>query len=1122
MEFSKEQLQAINTLDKNIIVSAAAGSGKTSVLVNRIIKLIVEDKKDILSFIIVTFTNKASVEMKDRIRGALEKKLIENTSDYKFIKDQLKKINHSHIQTFHSFCADMLRENFYYMDNISPNFKILEKNTATILMSEVLDNLFDKEYEKMDENFKNFLRNFAKTKDDKDAKDVILKTYQKITSQIDPISWLDKACKNDNILVEIKKIIIEKLNNVTQKAKKNYNYSKEHLMRDKLIELIENDFEKISNLKKESENDWDKFSIEVNEIKFGTIRQSRNDDKIDYNYIKDLRDNYKEEIKSISNFVVNTNSTIFEEFSKKEKELLFEINYLVKEFIKTYKSYKIERNSLDFSDLEHEFINLIEKDEVRDKLKEKFKYIFFDEYQDSNEIQNYIIEKLKGKNNLFFVGDVKQSIYAFRNAKPKLFLKKLDDYSKDNDSIRIDLNKNYRSQKDILDFVNFIFDKLMTKENSDIDYKEGGHRLNFKKNNKANHKRVNIKVIDEKVKEEDYLVDLIWKIKDLGYDFKDIAILLRSGSKSYLFEQAFKKAEIPFFNDISNVTLNAIEVNFFINLLKYIVNPKDDITLLSILRSEIFGFSEDDLVKIRINLGGVSFVDAFNLYETSKNYDKGLICKIKNFKTIFSDLSKKLSIMNLYDFGNYLFENTGFYEFLLSRDRAEDRINNVYGFIDLMDDYDKNNDNGLFGFINYIDMLSKNKSEEMNISRNLSESENLVRIMTIHKSKGLEFPVVIIAESSKGFNTNHTKQSIVFDDELGIGINNNDYENKVRFPSIRKKLINEKITIENKKEEMRILYVAMTRAEKELFIIGNMKIEKIEDRLKKKNNLLDMNSYMDWILSILSNEVISNKIFKDTFENNLTNIAEVEVITESTLINKFENVDISEFFEKNDVNHEIIEKFKEIYDKTYPYKSDTEEMIKRSVTEVSKNFDKSNLGYVPFKNDDTNYTNFRKPNFLEEKKIYNPVEKGTLIHKVFQVLDIKDYDLISLRVEIEKFVEKKFFKDDVFEIIDLEKILDFFKNPIIKKLKKDSINIRKEESFLMKYEDIYLNGQIDLMFELKEEIILLDFKTDSIKRSNFYNKQLEIYKKAIEESLDKKVSKTFIYWYNFKELEEIN
>ena len=1118
--YTKGQEEAIKTREKNIIVSAAAGSGKTRVLVDRVIDLMIKDQINIDQMIIVTFTNKASIEMKDRIRAKLEDLLKDDPSD-RFLKKQLKLLKHAHIQTLHAFASDMLREYFYFFDDLSPSFTVVSENTNVLLKQNAIDEVFDEGYEEGRESFHTYIHNFATSRSDKEAKNVVLKTYDKILSEVNPISWLDQKTENPFDFTYFEDFINEKLAEIAEKIKQNLSLVEENSMRVEYYDLISDDLNLIKKSIEIAKTDWDKFIDNISNIKFKTMVRAKKDEKDIQAVIKANRDIYKKNLTSIAGLVLNTNSDIIKEFNDKEMAVLSELNLLTKKFMAKYKAQKQEKSYLDFNDMEERFIELLENNEACEILKSRFKYIFFDEYQDSNDIQNHIINKLAGEDNLFFVGDVKQSIYGFRRARPDLFLEKLESYEDpaNDKSTRINLNENFRTDKDILNFDNYIFDRLMTKKSSGIDYKNGGHRLNPTKEFESTHPKVEVHVLDESLHEENHIVDSINNVISEGYEYRDIAILLRSGAKSYIYEEALKKADIPYFNDISKVSFGAVEVMFFINILRYIANPKDDLTLLSVLQSEIYKFSEDDIAKIRLESPMTSFKKAFDLYD----HEDDLTNKIYDFNTEFTDYNYQLSLMNLYEFGNYVFEKSGYFEFLMARDRASDRIANVEAFIDLMSDYEKNNDNGLYGFLSYIENLSLYQSDNINTARDLSENENLVRIMTIHKSKGLEFPVVILADASKRFNNKHLSQNIVFDEDLGIGINVADYENKVKLSSLKRDLINEKITIENKREEMRVLYVALTRPINKLIIIGNRNLNTV-GKLYGRDDYLNMNTYLDWILSIISPDKISEEIFESGFESDIFN-GEVVVrkITEENPYTFYKDVDISSLLNSNIYDQKLYDKFVDLYTKPYRHLEDTKESVKKSVTEITKNFNPEDDGYeVADRYRINEATDYRKPNFITNVKEYKAVDRGTIIHKVFQSLPYQNYDKYSLNIAFENLVANNKIKREELKVVDNKKILAFFNNPDIVYFYENANELRKEESFLQKYEDYYVNGQIDLMFEFENDIVLLDFKTDAIRREGFYNDQLWVYKMAIEEALGKKVRKSLIYWYNFSEIEEVN
>lgn len=1119
-----DQKKAIETRDKNIIVSAAAGSGKTRVLVDRVVSLMIEEKIPIKNMIIVTFTNKASVEMKDRIREKLSELLDNKNIDRSFVKKQIKSINDAFIKTLHSFCADMLRENFYLLDNLSPSFKIAADSKQALLRKDAIDELFEIQYEKNDQNFIDFLHNFAKEKDDNDAKEIVLDLYDFSKSQVDPENWIKYHTSNKFDFFKFKKIIEKKVDELIKNAEELKKFIVEKSMRKEFIEMMDIDLSYFYNLKKSViEDKWDdsleKFDYN---LKAKTRFNKKKDDPNEDLFVKTKRNYYKDQFTDLKNIVVNTDSITKAFFDPKEEKVLSELKNLVFEFEKIYKNKKREENYLDFSDMEHEFIKLLEKDALVEKLQKQFSYIFFDEYQDSNDIQNYIVDKLKNKNNLFFVGDVKQSIYGFRNARPELFLEKLESYEKDPDSVRINLSKNFRTDKDLIDFNNYIFDNLMTKNNSDIAYKDDNHRLNYHFEFDEKYPKVSIKALNSSVNEEEYLVKEIDDLINSGMNYKDIAILLRSSSRAYLIENELKKAGIPFSSDISKISFETVEVDFFINILKYIANPKDDLTLLSVLRSEIFDFSEDELSLISLSSDKKYFYEKFSLYE--ENFNDELSQKISDFNTTFTDFSYILNFSTMYDFANIIFEKSGYYDFLKARDRGYERVQNIEAFIELMDDYDKNNENSLFGFLTYIDNLKNQKKDNLKASRNLSDEEDLVRIMTIHKSKGLEFKAVILPEASKGFNTRGKSKDMLLDKDLGIGINISDWDNKIKISSIKRDLILEKLNLNDKKEEMRVLYVALTRAERKLSIIGQKNLnEKGLDKILSTDSLLDLSSYMDWILKILCDDkIMSDFIDLDYKTDNFNNgSVKIDYIEEFKADSKLDFTDVKDLLDGNNYDKKIYNHIKDTFNFSYKNFENTNKSLKKSVTEIAKNYDLSNNGYEKSTFDDMEISHdFRRPNF--DQISLSATEKGTLIHKIFQELEFKEYNLDSLKKEIDKLIDLGKIKKEYISYLNFENILGFFNSKIIKDIREKSPLIRKEESFLRKIDNFYVNGQIDIMFEFEDHIILMDFKTDSYKREGFYDKQLEIYKDSIEEALGKKVSKSYIYWYNFKEFEQVN
>lgn len=1121
-----EQRDAIYTRNKNIIVSAAAGSGKTKVLVDRVIALMLEEKISIKDMIIVTFTNKASVDMKDKIRKKLTELMHKDLNDREFIKEQIRSINDAYIKTLHAFCADMLRENFYMANDLSPSFKIASTSKNALLEEDSINELFEINYEKGLDSFELFLHNFASAQDDKNAKDLILKLYKFMIARVKPHEWLDYFVDHEFDYGLAKKYIKNELEKIIKNTYKVLDFTYDNFMNQKYSECIRADLDYLESLaNKIYDFNWDDLIKEEGHKFQSKPRIKRDEDNPEFDKrFKDLREVYKKSFKKLFKFTINSDSITRGFFDPIEKNILKEIRRLVLDFEKIYKNKKRDENYLDFADMEHEFIKLLENDDLVKKLKKDFKYIFFDEYQDSNDTQNYIVDKLKKKHNLFFVGDVKQSIYGFRNARPELFIKKLKDYEKDENSIRINLSKNFRTDKDVISFNNFIFDRLMNKEDADIDYKNDGHRLNPDKNFNIKKPKVRLNILDSDVNEDEYIVKEIENIISMGMDYKDIAILVKQNSMAPLIENEIKKAGIPYASDVSKDFFESVENDFFINILKYIKNPKDDISLLSNLRSEVFNFSEDELAIIALSSDKRFFYQKFESYE--KNYDDKLSRKISDFSTIFTNFSYLLNILDLYDFANFVFEETGLYDFLKARDRGSERVKNVQAIIELMDDYDRNNSDSLFGFLSYVDKLKDQNSGDFKAARDLSDEENLVRIMTIHKSKGLEFPCVILHGAGHKFYNKKSGSDMLLDRDLGIGLKLVDWENRVKISTLRRELIDKKDKINGLKEEMRVLYVALTRAEKRISIVGNIDFDKSYlEKIYEKDSYLDLNSYMDWILKALLDDNIMNDYinldFKmDVFKDGILKIDHISNIEEnkSSKDRNIEGIFSDKFF-----SSKIYDEIKEVYDFDYKNKENINKSLKKSVTEIAKNYDLSDRGYEKSSFDDKiqDY-DFRRPNFEDKEQKLKPTEKGSFIHKLFQELRVKEYDKKELEDAIENLAYLGRINKDYLSYINYDNIFYFFNSQIVKKLMAKNPNIRKEESFLKKIDNFYVNGQIDIMFEYKDEIVLMDFKTDSVKREGFYDRQLEIYKEAIEEALGKKVTQSFIYWYNFKEFEQVN
>ena len=723
MKWTEEQSQAINEKGANILVAAAAGSGKTAVLVERIIKKVVEEGIDIDRLLVVTFTNSAASEMRERVLDAIYEKLDENPNDEKLLR-QITLLNKSSICTIDSFCLEVVRNNFYELENISPNFRIADTVEIELLKQEVIEDLFQKKYEEEDNDFFKLIHTYTSYRDDTPLKDLILKIYNYIGSNPFPEKWLNEKVEMFNIenkinddfsttpwgKVLLKKIEDELIDGISslESASKILEFNPDL---EKFFQTIRNDIEMLKNLKDNLDN-WDKAYEINNNLKFLTWPRNKVD-SIEKDEAKSIRDIVKENLKILGNILVcdskTANEDIFDMYP-----ILLNLRNIILEFEEEFSKRKREKNIVDFHDVEHFALKILikEKDgeiipsDIAKKYQEKYQEIAIDEYQDSNLVQEYILNSVAKGNNIFMVGDVKQSIYKFRQAMPELFISKYKKYKNkadktSEDDLKIQLFKNFRSRENILYFTNLIFQDIMSDTLGDIEYNEDEY-LNLGADYPEEKQNLNteIDVIDlsdedvelnlenvneEKVEEEDrienvelearfvankikQLVDSkfqIWDKKEEAYrdiKYRDIVILLRSTSSTApVYEQELLNLEIPVFSDSSQEYLDSIEIQTIMSLIKIIDNPMQDIPLVCVLRSYIGKFTDNELVKIRLTDPYDNFYTC--MQKAIMDVDGNLKEKIQNFFDNLDKWRKEKEYLALDEFIWKIYSDTGYYNY---------------------------------------------------------------------------------------------------------------------------------------------------------------------------------------------------------------------------------------------------------------------------------------------------------------------------------------------------------------------------------------------------------------------------------------------------------------------------
>ena len=1198
VKWTEEQSQAIHEKGSNILVAAAAGSGKTAVLVERIINKIIEEEIDIDKLLVVTFTNAAASEMRERILNAIYKKIEEEPTNLRLQK-QITLLNKSNICTIHSFCLDVIRNNFYEI-NISPNFRIGDTAEIELLKEEVLDELFEDLYLKEDEGFLKLLEIYTSYKDDEPLKDIVKSIYNFIQSAPFPEKWLAEKVKLFDIDIENTdfaetvwgKIILNNYKECIEenilglkKIKKELEAENEL---EKFSQAIRLDIENLESLLVNL-NSWDKSYELAKTFSFVRWPSSKKINSETPALVKEKRDMINAKFKKLKDSIfIYTSAEVLADL-KDMYEVLNLLQAIILKFNENYKKAKLERNIIDFNDIEHLALKILIKDEdgkyvpseIAKKYQDKFEEIAIDEYQDSNMVQEYILTSISKGNNIFMVGDVKQSIYKFRQAMPELFLNKYKTYKlkkekTEADDLKIQLFKNFRSRKNILDTTNIIFQEIMSKDLGDVDYNEdeylnlganyeepqlenidfaGKTEINIinledttKDSQEDEEDNVKTERIENSILEARYVAQKINELinsnyyvldKKEGYrkvTYKDIVVLLRSTTElSPIYEKEISDLGMPVYSETSTEYLNSVEIQLIMSCLKIIDNPMQDIPLVTVMRSMIGGFTDNDLIEIRLADKYENFYES--IVKARIQVNEELRNKIDSFLELINQWREASEFLALDELIWKIYMDTGYYNYVGLMQNGKLRQANLKMLFERAKQYESASFKGVFNFINFIDKL-KLRNNDLGAAKIIGENENVIRIMSIHKSKGLEFPVVFLSSTGKNFNLKDLREKILIHQEIGFGPNYENSELKIEYPTLAKEAIKMVSKRESISEEMRVLYVALTRAKEKLIITGiekdlqksieskekELQIYESEDNSKINPKILESyKSYLDWIELVYLKNKIKNS---DIFEFNV--VSKTEILNQ-TVESETERKDVLKDIANKKVSKENMEKIKNILEWEYKYKDSTEmpsELSVSKIKELSKDTEEK-IGIT-----------LKKPNFLIEKTELTPAEKGTIMHLCLQKLNYKEeYNLEKLKNMVNNLVNKEIILPKEAESVNYNKILAFLSSNIWKEMQTAKV-VEQEKAFYLnlKANEIYQNdaedeilvqGIIDLYYITNnDELVLVDYKTDYVENNNEqsledkYNIQLEIYKKALEESLNRKVDKVYIYstWLN-KEIE---
>lgn len=1253
-KWTKEQEMAIYKKGSNMLVSASAGSGKTAVLVERVVKKVIEEKIDIDKLLVVTFTNASAVELKERLLEAIYKSLDKDPKNT-FLKRQINLLNRAYITTIHSFCLDLIRMNFHVLD-IDPGFKICDTTESMILKNKAIDKILETKY--FDENLNLNKKNEKENKNkaiglykilelfagkDEDLVTYLLSIYSYIQSFDYPFLWLKKQIEKYNIEdlsidlvntdfgLEIYKDAMLKINVLIKRTSKCIDeiyglegFEKYNALLDKELEMLKRCV---------CSNTWDEFFEKLHNISFDRAPIYKGENVI----LKEKLASFRKDI--LKTGIIELQKSIYANSSDilKDNQVAYEyIKYLydfLEEFDTEYKNKKIEANVIDFNDIEHLALNLlVDIDDdgntsltgVATSNREKFAEVYTDEYQDTSFIQEVILNCVASGNNRFMVGDIKQSIYRFRQAMPEIFRTKYENFelakelikkkeekeTKEDINIKIILAKNFRSREKILSGINYIFEQIMSKELGDIEYLDT-EKLKFGASyyldNENNNYNNEINIIDLKKQEEQFedfenisddakasfeiLEELsnfeieasyvAKKINEIVNNFlvfdskknvfrkcmyKDIVILVRSiKDKGPILEEKLKENDIPAFSDTTSSLFDGDEVKLIMSFLKILNNPLQDVHMISVMYSIIGKFSLSELVYIR------NFDKNSKMYDTiifaKEELEKKesllekeeiILNKINNFLKLvekFKNYSVKYSISEL--LVRIYKETNIYYQFALDN-LGKSKKANLDLLIEMSIQYESYTASSLSKYINYIDNLGNKVDSSISTAKMLGENEDVVRIMTIHKSKGLEFPVVILCDTSKKYNLRDNHLPIISHHNLGIGINIVNEELNVTYPSVIKQAIKSVTKKETVSEELRMLYVALTRAKEKLIIFGSVKdYEKYKSKQfilykTQKNEKIDPTilikniSYFDNIIMALNkyeedveqdstfdlfninvirpydniqygktNYIDSNIKLGELNENNQDNKSNKDKENKNNINNIMQNIALNlnlDVESKKQIFLDNLKTLKTKLDYKYEFLEDTitaqrigvsklkQESLEKSINENDNEIGNDDLGNIEIDINKIIEKDFSQPTQIQDENLKTvAMKKGTLIHFILENMDFKKVNTTQdVKKYIDELVAKNVLSNEDKKQIDVVRIYNFLNSKIGINLK-ISNSIYKEQEFILydkKLSNSVIQGIIDLYYiNSNGNIDLVDFKTDKISDENIF---VTLYTKQLE------------------------
>lgn len=1242
--FSKEQNDVINLRNRNILVSAAAGSGKTTVLVERIIRMISDEEHpvDIDHLLIVTFTKAAAASMREKISDAIAKKLEEHYSDH--LQRQATLLHHAQITTIDSFCLFILQNNFNDI-GLDPGFRVADEGEMRLLKEDVMERLLEERLQASvadadisqtkSGSFSHLLDRFVTGNRISAISDILFAFYNKALSYPFPEDWLterrnDYAIKDEAQMCQ--SVWMQKLLELVKRdigicheiAAKNVEMCTEAAGPVSYLPMMEAD---IAQLKRFLEADsFVQLHERMQTLEFMTLSRKKDADADPEvkEYVKKQRDVMKEILKDLkADFFSYSIEEMLTGFAENDR-IVKELCDTVLDFHTRLMAAKKEKKIIDFSDMEHFALQILlqKKDGEYVPTKTALEYrkyfheIMIDEYQDSNLVQEWLLKTISGEEegnyNRFMVGDVKQSIYQFRLARPQIFMEKYDTYEKEvrEDTIlqRIDLAKNYRSRGEVVDGVNSLFYRIMGRDLGNVSYDEdsalylgadyplkaeGQDQMELcliqKDDEDKDKKEQEARLVAHRIKKlvGNYEVsDGAGGLKKAGYG--DIVILLRNlKGWDEAFQNVFEEEGIPLHVAKSTGYFSTTEIRILLNFLKTLDNPKQDISLFGTMTSWFGKFTDEEMALIQSEKKGSLYaaVTAWGekaetsavetaVSETGMAADElRLAKKCCDFLKWFSSYRNRIAYEPIHKILRRLLNETDYLYETASLPGGQQRLANVQMLLTKAEGFEKSSYSGLFHFIRYIEKIQK-YDVEFGEAGTQDEAADVVRIMTIHKSKGLEFPVCIVAGCAGLLNMRDTESALICESDYGVGLDYVDLDKRVKYKDIRKRFLVKYMKEDSLGEELRVLYVALTRAKEKLILTGFCKdFERMglgngyesgkaeTDKKKvwdgKKSGLLPLQSrtgarcYLDWILSADS-PLMNVKLYtaQDLAEEAIETTVK-EQWKKQKLLTMVEEMAVNRVEDRGGSQSELNEVFDagitELSDQlafVYPHENLRDLYTKTSVSELKmaamhKAYEKQSQEETPVSLFPTEEIIPYIPNFAKESREVSGAARGSAYHRLLELLDyaklMEEQEVNGnehaayIQKSIEQFVESGRITQEEVDMVNLKKIGSFLDSPIAARMAAADArgDLYKEQPFVLGIEasrlsegfpideKVLIQGIIDVYFVEDGEIVLLDYKTDAVKTGDElkkrYETQINYYTEALEKITGFKVKEKLLY-----------